>query len=125
MELLLQSDGVRADDGFAFILEGFEEGGDEIGKAFADSCACFDDEMMPFCECFCYGFGHGFLLRAVLKFFDRREGPVAIKELTDLLGERLHNGRGKLLWRIVLSSGGKVWKKGFRLGSLNFVFSLR
>ncbi len=49
-ELLLQVDGVRADDGLFFALQRVSDGRQQIGQGFANTGGSFDDERLRFLQ---------------------------------------------------------------------------
>ena len=66
-QLLLQVDGVRADDGFFTCLGGEENGWNQIGKAFTHASPRLHNEMFAVNQGFSDRAGHGLLLGSVFE----------------------------------------------------------
>ena len=86
-ELLLQIDGVRGDDGFFLFLHGEEDGGNQVGEAFADARAGLHCEMLAMFERARHGHGHLLLLRAEFEIFGARQNAGGREYFLDLFYE--------------------------------------
>ena len=85
LELFLQGDRVRGDDQLAFLIDGVDDAGREVGEGFADASAGFKEERGVGLEDGGDGARHRLLLRAVFEGKSRVQ-PAAVGE----------NLRGKL-----------------------------
>jgi hypothetical protein len=86
-ELFLEVDGVGADEGLAFLGDGMEGCGDEVGEGFADSGAGFDHEGALFLEGSGDGNSHGLLFGPIFKTGGAGKFAMGREEVLDRLAE--------------------------------------
>ena len=96
-ELLLEVDGVGADDGLLLVREGEEDGRDKVGEGFADARAGLDDEVRARGQGAGYGHGHSLLLGPELEVAGLREQAGRGKDFYDLL-DKVGAGTGGLVF---------------------------
>ena len=86
-ELLLEGDGVGADDGLLLLREREEDGRDEVGEGLANAGAGLDDEVLALGQRASDGHGHLLLLGAELEVAGLGEQAGGRKDFRDLLDE--------------------------------------
>ena len=86
-KLLLQVDGVCADEGLAARPPRMQNGGKEVGEGFAHASSGLHDQMRAPLKGGGHTFGHLLLLGTPFKTADRRQAPLGPKELRHLLGK--------------------------------------
>lgn len=86
-ELLLEGDGIGADDHFLFGLAGKVDCGDQIGETLADSGSRLDGQMMGISKGLLDGQSHLNLLRTRLVFTERfGQGTFGTEDLPEIQG---------------------------------------